>query len=223
MFRSLNDIREDLAEAFKTKNRSACVRVSAELKAFEDFWSEVESFSHESPGLSKLVRMRSYFETDSITEADAEFLSQYFVELAEEAKLSADADEGVRMIKDFFRVEEGRPLERTVTLANSGPVSERFVYEEPVQFEDDFWIDSDECPWLNSFDSLLWSDYGLAMFYSARMSSVTIINLGKTIQWVTRSQVLSLSEGLYRSIMLPIEFLRFRDNWMLPRKAKMAA
>lgn len=162
--------------------------------------------------------MQDFFETEDIDDGDVEFLSKYLLDLAEEAKTSCDADEGVWIMKDFFHLQEGRELSRQVRLACRGPISPRFVFDEPVHIEDDFCIESDPTPWLNSLTPALEADDGLVMLYSVKTPYETVSNVQKSLLWLLmKNDGMRVSEGLYKSIMLPIEFVRDRDNRKLPR------
>jgi len=216
MYASLQDLNECLKTAFSSQDRQECIDAQKRLDVFQKFWPFIEGLATpiaNAETTDHRSRMRAFFETEDIDDGDVKFLSKYLLDLAEEAKTSCDADEGVWIMKDFFDLQEGRELSREIRLACRGPVSPRFVLDEPIHLEGDYYIEADPIPWLNSLTPALECDDGLVMLYSAKTPYETVSNVQKSLLWLLmRNNGIRVSEGLYKSIMFPIEFVRDRDN-----------
>lgn len=215
MYASLQYLNQSLKTAFSSRDRQDYTDAQKRLDVFRNFWFLVEGLATpiaNAPAGDQRSRMRAFFETEDIDDSDVEFLSKYMLDLADEAKTSSDADEGVWIMKDFFHLQEGRSLTRTVRLDCTGSISPRFVFDEPLYIEDDC-IEHDDCSWLNSLTPALEADCGLLMLYSVKTPYETLSNLQQSLLYLLmQSGRLRVTEGLYKSIMMPIEFVKDRDN-----------
>jgi hypothetical protein len=196
------------------------------------FWSAIRALSAPGPmdkadPHRKKRSMKAYLGVDRLSTRDWLFLSQEFFALLDKSRSCEDLDECVRMVRDFMRLEEGKPIDRQISVSNLPSLRKKSVlelfeelpdyYADRVANEEGFGLDYGAAP------SRFWIAYQSHLF--AQMDDIEKF-ASQFPSWTPRSSVKNLitciravltrmddfNEGVDEAINLLIRYLQQRRN-----------
>lgn len=199
------------------------------------FWSAIRALSAPVPmdkadPHRKKRSMKAYLGVDRLSTRDWLFLSQEFFALLDKSHSCEDLDECVRMVRDFMRLEEGKPIDRQISVSNLPSLSlhpkksalEFFEelpddYADRVANEGGFGLDYGETSnrFWNAYQSHLFAQMDDIEKYASQFPDWTPRSSVKNLTTCIRAVLTRMddfNEGVDEAINLLIRYLQQRRN-----------